>query len=379
MFNESTVFILGAGASCHYGYPSGETLIQKVKETAGELSAHYGRMFDRDGERDEWYHPKFILGSSSNVKGLVGFIEKLDEIKKRLEHANPLVIDYFLARNPGLQDIGKFLISWVLLECECEQKRNFKNFLKKDDWLKFILHMLQSECQSSESILLNKVTFITFNYDVSLEHRLFLGLKANEFFLESHRNTFFENLIFHVYGKVRNYGFEDQKFGDFSSWSQIQNTAGLCEKILKENADKAWDAAQGIATIPELKQKNSEVIREAKEKIVNAKNVYIFGYGFDPNNNTILELKQSLNVNCKDPKRIHFTNWKDSNRINKRAGKLFLDTSSAFLGCLIPGNLDPHEAPIVAHNRRKNGWYHEKSIEKVYEALAQDFDIESDS
>src|SRR5712664_3076625 len=36
MFNESnsTVFILGAGASWHYGYPTGDTLAAKVIEKA---------------------------------------------------------------------------------------------------------------------------------------------------------------------------------------------------------------------------------------------------------------------------------------------------------------------------------------------------------
>jgi hypothetical protein len=32
--SNSTVFILGAGASWHYGYPTGETLVEKVKEKA---------------------------------------------------------------------------------------------------------------------------------------------------------------------------------------------------------------------------------------------------------------------------------------------------------------------------------------------------------
>ena len=30
MFNRKTVFVLGAGASWHYGYPTGEGLIEKI-------------------------------------------------------------------------------------------------------------------------------------------------------------------------------------------------------------------------------------------------------------------------------------------------------------------------------------------------------------
>lgn len=32
MFNNKTVLLLGAGASCHLGYPTGYELIQKIKE-----------------------------------------------------------------------------------------------------------------------------------------------------------------------------------------------------------------------------------------------------------------------------------------------------------------------------------------------------------
>jgi hypothetical protein len=34
MFTTKTVFILGAGASWHYGYPTGEGLVKKVVEKA---------------------------------------------------------------------------------------------------------------------------------------------------------------------------------------------------------------------------------------------------------------------------------------------------------------------------------------------------------
>ena len=33
MFTKDTVLILGAGASCHLGYPTGYDLIQKIKAT----------------------------------------------------------------------------------------------------------------------------------------------------------------------------------------------------------------------------------------------------------------------------------------------------------------------------------------------------------
>src|SRR5262249_28899766 len=40
MFTEPTVFILGAGASWHYGYPTGEELVKKATEKAEALSTY---------------------------------------------------------------------------------------------------------------------------------------------------------------------------------------------------------------------------------------------------------------------------------------------------------------------------------------------------
>jgi hypothetical protein len=37
VFDNKTVFLLGAGASWHYGYPTGEELAKKVAVTAKEL------------------------------------------------------------------------------------------------------------------------------------------------------------------------------------------------------------------------------------------------------------------------------------------------------------------------------------------------------
>lgn len=43
MFDRPTVFILGAGASWHYGYPTGEKLVGDVMKEAAELAGHCER------------------------------------------------------------------------------------------------------------------------------------------------------------------------------------------------------------------------------------------------------------------------------------------------------------------------------------------------
>jgi hypothetical protein len=48
MFRKDTVFILGAGASWHYGYPTGEELIKEVIAKTG-IAEDYFRRAEQSG------------------------------------------------------------------------------------------------------------------------------------------------------------------------------------------------------------------------------------------------------------------------------------------------------------------------------------------
>jgi hypothetical protein len=43
MFDAKTVFIIGAGASWHYGYPTGEQLVSQVIQKAKIAEAYFSR------------------------------------------------------------------------------------------------------------------------------------------------------------------------------------------------------------------------------------------------------------------------------------------------------------------------------------------------
>ena len=43
MFTEKTAIVLGAGASWHYSYPTGEDLIKNIIKTAKEILVAYNR------------------------------------------------------------------------------------------------------------------------------------------------------------------------------------------------------------------------------------------------------------------------------------------------------------------------------------------------
>jgi hypothetical protein len=128
MFDPNkTVFILGAGASWHYGYPTGEELVKKVIAKARIATNHFTTVLTSPANGIS-FRPKYITRNSPDpvpADGLTGMkaewqtaIDECSDLVSRLTTVDPLVIDYFLGQNPRLGDIGKFFIAWVLLECE---------------------------------------------------------------------------------------------------------------------------------------------------------------------------------------------------------------------------------------------------------------------
>ena len=121
MFDTNrTVFILGAGASWHYGYPTGEDLVKRVIQKA-EIARKYFDTILKSSANDIVHRPNFIKRHSPNdppTDGLIGMkteweaaVGECTDLIDRLKTVDPLVIDYFLGQNPHLEDIGKFCVA----------------------------------------------------------------------------------------------------------------------------------------------------------------------------------------------------------------------------------------------------------------------------
>lgn len=365
MFTQPTVFILGAGASWHCGYPTGEDLVQKVIEKAEYIAQHLQNNYPLRRGGDPLPCPEAAI---------------YKQLAWRLKQSNPPVIDYFLGQNKDIQEVGKQLIAWVLLECEAsswgrihinhspEHRKEWQktNYKPKDDWHRFILHeltLIQDESKP-ETLLDNQVTFITFNYDLSLERVLYNGLSHNDLFMPDLAKKFIEspNRFLHIYGSLSEPSYNREPL----SPGEINNPKFM-HPYVKKNAEN-------IRTIAGNCGKNDVVCQEtlaaAREAIKNARNVYILGYGFDERNSDLLQLKELLYYNKRPHKRVMFTNYNNSERINKRASRLFFGMYNKF-----EGNMR------VETSRKQNdedGWYFEKSTRNVYDALAMDFDIFTD-
>jgi hypothetical protein len=183
MFTNSTVFVLGAGASWHYGHPTGEDLVGRVISMAGRLSGYCEQRL-QSGQTVQII-PKYVeqrIDSSKGAAGAqVGWETVRDEcqiLSVRLKSVRPLLIDHFLFWNESLREIGKLMIAAVILEDEAywlrhRRNRNSNDSATRYEWYRFIVHKLLYGCSTSLELFDNQVHFITLNYDTSLEYHLF--------------------------------------------------------------------------------------------------------------------------------------------------------------------------------------------------------------
>ncbi|HBR68265.1 MAG TPA: hypothetical protein DEA55_02695 [Rhodospirillaceae bacterium] len=381
MFQIPTVFILGAGASWHYGYPTGDDLIKAIREEAeGLLSVlddFYKKVQVSTLEYSEAYCPRYILDKMErqDVQAFKSAIlDTKNECKNlidRVDIVDPLVIDHFLNYNSDLQSITKLFISRVILKCQAD---NVTQKMQRDrgNWCRFILHHLMIGCESPhEFISGNDVAFVTFNYDISLEENLLQGLKKNHFFSDTDVVEEFlsSQRVIHVYGKVGK--------SLISNRSDISISNPIVYRLfsLKPELDAAYDSSKELLTIaPNDKLENKVSLEAAKKAIERAERVYILGYGFDKMNNENIGLDKLLyrkeirgrpEVYRTGPKKpIYFTNYKSKNLVSKSASQLFYRTPDRFL----PPN-------TFISSDISDGTYYEMSIKDVYEALSDDFEF----
>src|SRR5438445_12091565 len=122
MFESQTVIVLGAGASCHYGYPTGEELVQRVinctqafreycknRKTAGFNINQFPRFMNPTGAEFDHQRSSALWDQQ---------IELCTDLIARLEAVEPVVIDYFLGWNEQLHELGRTMIAAALLQCE---------------------------------------------------------------------------------------------------------------------------------------------------------------------------------------------------------------------------------------------------------------------
>jgi hypothetical protein len=281
----------------------------------------------------------------------------------RLTAAHPLVIDYFLDHNPDLEAVGKFCIAWALLHAESNFRQHHQQNLNPENWIRFILHRLTT---GVTELLANRVHFVTFNYDVSLEYELARGLFALKRFSEDDTVADFLNgRITHVYGRIRRDAYLTVPRFEFGIIPPGQDKSPEYWQKTTERLDEIFDASSGLNVISPGKATDiPPEIYGLRTIISDAACVYILGYGFDRLNSELLDLGNHLQL-MQTGKIVFFTNYENHGVINKNVARLVGISANELLP---EGGL----ATDIGAGRL------EKSVRKVYDALARDFDSPED-
>jgi hypothetical protein len=286
--NKKTVFVLGAGASCPYGYPSGARLRQRVCLSQGFIHTYTSTGMDRQA-----------------IETRLPDIKKFKDAfnKSRIES-----IDLFMANNPKLAPIGKYIIAFEILMAEQQslsgeeakltqemlafresnpRDRLSEPFFKGEDWYFYLYNRLIEGLVGKNTLpdfSNGNLAFITFNYDRSLE----------QFFYESLSNSFTEVSepdiikclkklkIMHVYGQIAPLKWQDSEQG-------IDYKPKIGESLLE-------GAAANIKTIYE--QKKSPVLDEAIVLLAQADEIFFLGFGYAPENMEVLRLSKLIPPKC---------------------------------------------------------------------------------
>lgn len=300
MIKYKTVFILGAGASMPYGFPSGQLLKDYICENSRKGRGNGGFLEDIE---ESGFSRNDIIMFSSALRG------------------SPLSsVDAFLENQQKFLDVGKACIAAVLLKNENErnlfdywtEKRlkkwsigpNLKVYPDEGRTKSHVLMLLPGDNLEDGSwyqelflrlnaplkdFIKNEVIYVTFNYDRSLEHYLYTSLKntyhASD---EDCRRIFKKNPVIHLYGHL-----------GLLTW-QVDSKEKTSETVeYKPNVtpERIKIAAKNINIIRKGETDLSQ-FNLAFEHLEQAKKIHVLGFGYDKEN--MMRLKLHILNNTKE-------------------------------------------------------------------------------
>ncbi len=279
MITKQTVFILGAGASQPFNLPLGRELLMKVSDSLKYMPQqesyvanpnpysgtprHQLRNIDDDSlSRNQLF--QYLLNNDQKRQ----FIEAF---QKNLIRSEINSVDAFLEFRSNYTEIGKIAIAYNLLKLESE-----KNLFENTDWYKYVWNKMITEF---DLIAQNKVAFITYNYDRTLEYYFVKTMSALYGKSEIECYTKLRSIpIIHLHGKLGELPYNGQTtdipFGD-----QLTDLT------------KLQTISKSIKIIHEDTEKNEEFL-SARELLSKADKVCMLGFGFHQKNIDRLQLNK---------------------------------------------------------------------------------------
>lgn len=248
MITKPTLFILGAGASIPYGFPSGAKLRTQICAEATKPDSKLASFLE-----------------------LFFKIPKTDfiEFVSSFQRSRLASIDSFLSRRTEFSEIGKLIIASLLVPKETAATFNESI---DDDWYFAFWNALVSNVSTLEDLKKNNVQIYTFNYDRSLEAYLHIAIVSTfKCSADEALNAISHFNIHHVYGSLGVYG------------PPQEHQSNIRPYFNKYDPVDIRIAADTLRVIPEARADDA-IFRKAKEAFLWAEHVCFLGFGFDPLN-----------------------------------------------------------------------------------------------
>lgn len=242
MIKFKTVLVLGAGASIPYGLPSGQDLLDMICENLCQE------------------HDSFCV----HLRECDFSMEMMSEFGRRLALSELTSVDAFLEKNEEFLEVGKAAIARSLIPYEMASNLHRQ---KDDHWYKYLINQMDD---AKEDFKDNALSIITFNYDRSLEHYLFVTLKNRYNVSDEETAELLKTIpIIHVHGQLANYPFLKTENARHYDTHVGKDAVKLCAneiKIIHEAQDSS----------PEFKL--------AQNLIEDSKRTFFLGFGYNQKN-----------------------------------------------------------------------------------------------
>lgn len=211
-------------------------------------------------------------------------LHRAREFADKFRKSSTMSIDLFLARNPEFSEAGKRAIVFRILAAERESHFREEAKCGDQDWYTWLFERLTDELVKKDDYSRfseNDVSFVTFNYDRSLEHFLydsllnaFVGVGAAKIVEQLNRIT-----VIHVFGQVAPLEWQDQSGIEYRRDIKSVNVDAL---------------SKNLRTIYE--EMDNPELEEAKDLIRKAGRIFFLGFGYAKENLDVLGIPEILSI-----------------------------------------------------------------------------------
>ena len=245
MITKNTVLVLGAGASVPYGYPAGLGLWQEITEWTGGAGQSISRALRDANDGDE----------------------EISRFHDALFQSGDMSVDAFLGTRTAFEKIGKRAIAAALLGHESVGTLFSESPPNQGRWYKHLYREMVGPALGDFGK--NKIAFITFNYDRSLEQFLYVSLKNKYGGDQEKCREALEGIrIVHVHGRLALLPWESKEGFEYDG---------------TVTPDKIRQSADSIKIIPEVAD-DAESFSDAHDLLKTAERVYFIGFGYEEAN-----------------------------------------------------------------------------------------------